>query len=137
MGAPDHPNQVHFICVNSCILQYSHIICVNRAEGKNDATRVTMLKSQRCLCQIIFHQHTCKTVEYISYNSSSYITPVYSQCHADLKCTEQNNMIQGTTPGRAQIFVCGKSWLCCGLAIIFNLQIESFLYLLLPWKYNF
>ncbi len=37
-------------------------------------------------------------------------------------------MIQGTTPGRAPIFVCRKSWLCCRLANIFNLQNKSFLY---------
>ncbi len=36
------------------------------------------------------------------------------------------NMIQGSTPGRAPIFVCYKSWLCCRLANIFNLQNESF-----------
>ncbi len=48
-----------------------------------------------------------------------------------------NNMIQGATPGRAPNFVCRKSWLCCHLANIFNLQNERFLYLLLPRKYNF
>ncbi len=48
-----------------------------------------------------------------------------------------HNMIQGATPGRALIFVCLKSWLCCRLANIFNLQNEIFLYLLLPGKYNF
>ncbi len=46
-------------------------------------------------------------------------------------------MIQGATPGRAPIFVCCKSWLCCRLANIFNLQNESFLYLLLPGNITF
>ncbi len=35
-------------------------------------------------------------------------------------------MIQGATPWRVPIFVCYKSWLCCRLANIFNLQNESF-----------
>ncbi len=47
------------------------------------------------------------------------------------------NMIHCATPGRVPIFVCHKSWLCCHLTNIFNLQNESFLYLLLPGKYNF
>ncbi len=33
-----------------------------------------------------------------------------------------NIMIQGATPGRVPIFVCHKTWLCCHLANIFNLQ---------------
>ncbi len=45
-------------------------------------------------------------------------------------------MIQGATPGRAPIFVCHKSWLCCRLANIFNLQNQSFLYLLLGYQGN-
>ncbi len=35
-------------------------------------------------------------------------------------------MIQGATPGSVPIFVCRKSWLCCRLANIFNLQNKSF-----------
>ncbi len=52
-------------------------------------------------------------------------------------CLVVFNMIQCATPGRAPIFDCRNSWLCCRLANIFNLQNESFLYLLLPGKYNF
>ncbi len=35
-------------------------------------------------------------------------------------------MIQGATPGRAPIFVCLKSWLCCLLANIFNSKMKAF-----------
>ncbi len=51
--------------------------------------------------------------------------------------SQEHNMIQGATPGRVPIFICRKIWLCCRLANIFNLQNESFLYLLLLGKYNF
>ncbi len=46
-------------------------------------------------------------------------------------------MIEDATPGRVPIFVCRKSWLCCRLVNIFNLQNESFWIYFYQWNITF